>query len=198
VADSEPDSDRPLGRRESKKLKTRQAIRGEAFRLFDEQGYANTTIEQIAAAAQVSVSTYFRYFPGKESVLLADDLSTVLLATLTAQPPHLTALAAFRAAVHEAYDHMTADEWELEKIRQRLLYSLPELQGALRDEYHSLVSGVSEAMAERLTRGSHELEIRVFAGAVVGAIMALGNRGPFSLDNVDAAMDFLESGLGLG
>ena len=198
MADSEPDSDRPLGRRESKKLRTRQAIRREAFRLFDEQGYAATTIEQITAAAQVSVSTYFRYFPGKESVLLADDLSTVLLATLTAQPPQMTALAAFRAAVHDAYDHMTADEWELEKIRQRLLYSLPELQGALRDEYHSLVSGVSEAMAERLTRGSHELEIRVFAGAVVGAIMALGNRGPFSLDNVDAAMDFLESGLELG
>ena len=43
----------------------------------------------------MSVSTYFRYFPGKESVLLADDLSTVLLATLTAQPPQMTALAAF-------------------------------------------------------------------------------------------------------
>jgi hypothetical protein len=53
-------------------------------------------------------------------------------------------------------------------------------------------------MAARLDRGAHELELRVFAGAVIGAVMALGNRGPFSLDNVDAAMDFLESGLRLG
>ena len=68
----------------------------------------------------------------------------------------------------------------------------------MRDEYNALLSGVSEAMAARLDRGAHELELRVFAGAVIGAVMALGNRGPFSLDNVDAAMDFLESGLRLG
>lgn len=191
------DTDRPLGARERKKIKTRQTIRHEAFRLFDERGYASTTVEQIAAAAAVSVSTFFRYFPNKESVLLADDLSAVMLAALADQPMEVEPLAAFRAAVRDAYEHMTTDEWETEKIRQRLIYALPELQAALRDEYNSLVSGVSEAMATRLDRGSHELELRVFAGAVIGAVMALGNRGPFSLDNVDAAVDFLESGLRL-
>ena len=193
-----PDPRRASGLRERKKMKTRQAIRREAFRLFEERGYAGTTTEQIAEAAAVSASTFFRYFPSKESVLLADDLSAVILAALSSQPAAMTPLAAFRAAVHDAYAQMAADEWETEKIRQRLLYSLPELQAALRDEYHSLLSGVSAAMAARLGRGSHELELRVFAGAVVGAVMALGNRGPFSLDNVDAAMDFLESGLRLG
>jgi AcrR family transcriptional regulator len=47
-------SDRPLGLRERKKIKTRQAIRREAFRLIDENGYAATTVEQIADAAEVS------------------------------------------------------------------------------------------------------------------------------------------------
>ena len=157
-----------------------------------------TTTEQIAAAAEVSASTFFRYFPSKESVLLADDLSAVILSTLASQPAEMAPLTAFRTAVHDAYAQMAAEEWEIEKVRQRLLYSLPELQAALRDEYNALLSGVSEAMAARLDRGAHELELRVFAGAVIGAVMALGNRGPFSLDNVDAAMDFLESGLRLG
>lgn len=193
-----PDPRRPSGLRQRKKMETRQAIRREAFRLFDERGYAGTTTEQIAAAAEVSASTFFRYFPSKESVLLADDLSAVILSTLASQPAEMAPLTAFRTAVHDAYAQMAADEWEIEKIRQRLLYSLPELQAALRDEYNALLSGVSEAMAARLDRGAHELELRVFAGAVIGAVMALGNRGPFSLDNVDAAMDFLESGLRLG
>ncbi len=193
-----PNPRRPSGLRQRKKRETRQAIRREAFRLFDERGYAGTTTEQIAAAAEVSASTFFRYFPSKESLLLADDLSAVILSTLASQPAEMAPLAAFRTAVHDAYAQMAAEEWEIEKIRQRLLYSLPELQAALRDEYNALLSGVSEAMAVRLDRGAHELELRVFAGAVIGAVMALGNRGPFSLDNVDAAMDFLESGLRLG
>ena len=53
-------TDRPLGLRERKKIKTRQAIRREAFRLFDANGYAATTVEQIADAADVSPSTFFR------------------------------------------------------------------------------------------------------------------------------------------
>jgi AcrR family transcriptional regulator len=74
-----PDPRRPLGLRERKKMKTRQTIRREAFRLFDERGYASTTTEQIAEAAAVSASTFFRYFPSKESVLLNPGLSIVLL-----------------------------------------------------------------------------------------------------------------------
>jgi AcrR family transcriptional regulator len=183
--------------RERKKVRTRRTIRREAFRLFDERGYAETTIEHIADAADISSSTFFRYFPSKESVLLADDLSMVMLEALAGQPVEMTPIAAFRHAVHEGFDHMTAEEWDMEKTRQRLIYSLPELQPALREEYNSLVAGVAEAMARRLQRGPHELEIRAFAGAVIGAVMALGNRGPFSLDNVDQAMNVLESGLTL-
>ena len=61
-----PVDDHSVGLRERKKLKTREAIRRAAFRLFDESGYANTTVEQIADAAEVSPSTFFRYFPSKE------------------------------------------------------------------------------------------------------------------------------------
>jgi transcriptional regulator GlxA family with amidase domain len=53
------------GLRERKKTKTRAAIREHALRLFREQGYEATTVEQIAEAAEVSHSTFFRYFPTK-------------------------------------------------------------------------------------------------------------------------------------
>jgi AcrR family transcriptional regulator len=49
-----------LGLRDRKKIQTRVTIRHEAMRLIEENGYANTTVEQIADAAEVSPSTFFR------------------------------------------------------------------------------------------------------------------------------------------
>src|SRR5262249_44921406 len=76
--------------RERKKAKTRAAIQQHALRLFREQGYAATTVEQIAAAAEISPSTFFRYFPTKEDVVLYDDLDPLLIAAFDAQPPELS------------------------------------------------------------------------------------------------------------
>ncbi len=57
-----PNTITPIARglRERKKIKTKEAIQREALRLFKEQGYADTTIEQIAAAAEISPSTFFK------------------------------------------------------------------------------------------------------------------------------------------
>ena len=89
---------RPAGLRERKKARTRAAIREHALRLFREQGYPATTVEQIADAAEVSPATFFRYFPTKEDVVLQDDFDIVTLAALEAQPAGLSPIAAFRAA----------------------------------------------------------------------------------------------------
>jgi AcrR family transcriptional regulator len=61
-------------------------IRASALRLFREQGYDATTVEQIAAAAGVSHMTFFRYFPAKEDVALSDSYDP-LIASHIAQTP---------------------------------------------------------------------------------------------------------------
>jgi AcrR family transcriptional regulator len=80
VPDPEPDW------RQRKKTATRDRIRASALRLFREQGYDATTVEQIAAAASVSHVTFFRYFPAKEDVALSDSYDP-LIASFIAQTP---------------------------------------------------------------------------------------------------------------
>jgi AcrR family transcriptional regulator len=60
------------GLRERKKVKTRLAIEDAALALFEKQGYEATTVEEIAAAAEVSTTTFFRYFPTKADVVLSE------------------------------------------------------------------------------------------------------------------------------
>jgi AcrR family transcriptional regulator len=86
------------GLRERKKQRTRAMLVDAAVKLCIEQGYDNTTVEQIAAAAEVSPRTFSRYFPTKDSVMVSvlDDLVNAALAelaTIGTEVPPLTALA---------------------------------------------------------------------------------------------------------
>src|ERR1700741_775168 len=102
--------------RERKKARTGASLREHALRLFREQGYQRTTVEQIAAAAEVSPSTFFRYFPTKEDLVLQDDMDTRMTAALEQQPAGLGLIAAVRAAARQMFDAYTAAD--LDVLRQ--------------------------------------------------------------------------------
>ena len=191
-------TDAPLSLRERKKIKTRRVIRREAFRLIDQNGYAATTVEQIADAAEVSPSTFFRYFPSKESLLLADDMDPLILEAFKAQPPGLSLAQAFRRAYETTFAGMSQDQVAFENTRQRLMSSIPEIKGALYDEYYRTVRVAAEAIAHRVGRASNDFDVRVYAGALTGAVMAAFDSAPRSTDTIDRALHFLDAGMPLG
>ncbi|SOX51768.1 TetR family transcriptional regulator [Mycobacterium ahvazicum] len=192
-----PATDQPLGLRERKKLKTRQAIRREAFRLIDANGYAATTVEQIAEAAEVSPSTFFRYFGSKESLLLADDLDPLIFAAFESQPPELSPTEAIRRAYTEVMAALPAEQLDFENTRQRLMFSIPELKAAMYDEYYRTVNVVAEMIGHRIGRPTDDFEVRVFAGALTGAMMAAADNAPPTAATIYRALDFVDAGMPL-
>lgn len=190
-------TDQTPGLRERKKIRTRQTIRQQAFRLIEKNGYAATTVEQIAESAEVSPSTFFRYFPTKESVLLADDMDSAFLDSLAMQPTDLSPVQAIRRAYQLTMTNMTEDQRDFEDARQRLMFSIPELKAAMYDEYYRTVTSIAEAIGTRIGRDADDFELRVFAGALTGAIMAAYTPGPGAADTVYRALDFVDAGMPL-
>jgi AcrR family transcriptional regulator len=202
------------GLRERKKARTRASLREHALRLFREQGYQTTTVEQIAAAAEVSPSTFFRYFPTKEDVVLQDDMDTRLVEAFANQPPDLAPIPAIRAALREAWRSFTPEEWELIREGGRLGMEVPEIRARTMSEFSRIISVMTDALARRVGRSPDDLRVRVLAGAVMGVMMSVflpehlaadagaelvtdDILGPDSVSRIDEALALLEQGLPL-
>jgi AcrR family transcriptional regulator len=193
----------PAGLRERKKARTRAAIRENAMRLFEEQGYAVTTVEQIADAAEVSPSTFFRYFPSKEDVALSDEFDPLILAAMRAQPAELDPIETIRRSVKAALAEVPEAAWHREQQRQRLIQAVPELRARVLQEYANTIDALARVLAERAGRPPDDFSARVAAGAIVGAMMAaLPNGFSGTLDRgeltfMDRALDQVRDGLAL-
>jgi AcrR family transcriptional regulator len=190
-------SNQVLGLRDRKKIQTRRAIRNEAMRLIEENGYANTTVEQIAEAAEVSPSTFVRYFPSKEMVLMANDLDLVTVEALERQPADLPSLQAFRRALEITMATLSEDEWRFERARLRMVLSIPELKAAQFDEYRRTVALLTEADCRRTGREPDDFEVRVFVGALAGGLMAVLDHASGVPERMYRALDFMEAGMPL-
>ena len=187
----------PAGLRERKKARTRAEIRTQGLRLFAEQGYHKTTTEQIAAAAEISPATFFRYFPAKERIVLSDNVEPAMLAALAAQPPGLPVLTALQHAIRHGLAQL---ERHAEQERLQLIAAVPELRAAQLDDIRRTVELLAGAVAERLGRPPGDFEIRVFTGALTGAVLAaLGDdpQDPARLDKISQAIDYLGTGFPL-
>jgi AcrR family transcriptional regulator len=190
----------PTGLRERKKAKTRLAIREHAMALFKDQGYDKTTVEQIAAAAEVSPSTFFRYFPSKEEVVLQDDYDALLIAAFHAQQVGVPPLQALRNAISEVFLSMPEGQQAQEAERIRLMTEVPELRARMLAQVSEMLQMLAEAVAERVGRQSDDFEVRTFAGALVGVALGIAassgdDPGNDYLRQFDRALALLEAGL---
>ena len=144
--------ERDLNRRERKKRETRDALEAAALRLFAEKGYDETTVEEIAEAADVAVRTFFRYFQSKQHVLFGDvahDVTGRLRAALDAQPATLAPVVAVGAAL-ELLGLDSDDERRQILDRMRLLEKLPELAGTYHMIFQDLHDVIADYTAERI------------------------------------------------
>jgi AcrR family transcriptional regulator len=201
VSEASPGA-RPTGLRERKKARTRAAIREHALRLFREQGYSATTVEQIAEAAEVSPSTFFRYFPTKEDVVLQDDFDVIGLEAFEAQPADMNPIAAYRAATIETFSSLPPEELERFRETMTLTMTVPEVRARALDEFARSIEVIAAAVARRTGRSPDDPELRNVAGALIGVVMAATlpwdrQPAPDMLERIDAALIHLEAGLPL-
>jgi AcrR family transcriptional regulator len=162
------------GRRERKKLETRAALEAAALRLFAERGYEQTTVDDIAEAADVAVRTFFRYFQSKQHVLFGDvalGIAARLRTALRERPAKETPVEAVGAALGA----MQLDDVEQQRQvldRLRLLQSLPELGGTYHLLFQQLHDVIAEEVAERTGKPTAELYPQLLAAAATGALKA--------------------------
>lgn len=189
---SNSDSSVTSGLRERKKERTREAIQREALRLIASRGYAATTCEQIAAAAEVSSATLFRYFATKEDIVLHDVYDPLIAGAVRARPAHESPLTAVRRGFADALaDVYPAD---VEAIRQRtaLILSVPALRARSREQQESLVTHLVAALAERSGKSGSDLGIEVAAATCAAAVGVAVERWAYQggdlPSHVDAAL----------
>jgi AcrR family transcriptional regulator len=187
--------------RERKKLRTRRAIQDHALRLFGEQGYDETTVEQIAAAAEISPSTFFRYFPTKEDVVVTDEYDPIMAEVIRDQPPEMSALDALRAMLREMLPQLYADDLEVIRMRLQLTADVPALRARTFESMRGTFELLSEAIGERTGRAADDSDVEAFSWAVLGVMQAAlyrlidGKVGYEDLpDLLDRNLDFLSRG----
>jgi len=164
-----------LGLRERKKLRTRETIVRVALELFTKQGFAETTIKQIADAAEVAPRTVSAYFPVKEQLVFHDNDESLasLRERLTDRRPGETAVEAMRGWIAE---HITATEMDLDdaRCRRELIESDPALRTYERGQMARVEQIVAEAVAVDLGLPADDLIPHMVGAATVAAFDALG------------------------
>jgi AcrR family transcriptional regulator len=193
------------GLRERKKQRTREAIVEAALRLFDERGFEQTTIADIAEAADIAPRTFFGYFPSKEDVVFADFPADfeALAERLRGRGEDETAIEALRAFIATAVEQADLND-ERELCRKRVIRNSETLDAHRRALMGRMEDMLAEAIARDFGNRPGDLRPPMIASAAVAALGSLDRTGtnPQSpptreeaLAMIDQALTFLQGGL---
>ncbi|MET8809263.1 TetR family transcriptional regulator [Streptomyces sp. NPDC004546] len=163
----------PLGLRERKKQKTRERIRREAYRLFAEHGYEATTVDQIADAAEISSSTFFRYFPTKEDVVIQDEYDPALADAIRSRPAGEPIVDAILSSLKGTLGAMLQQDREDLLLRTRITFNDPAIRARNMAEQERSERAMAEVIAERTGRNAADLEIKCAAAAIIAVFTTL-------------------------
>ena len=193
-----------LGLRERKKQQTREKITRVALELFAERGYDETTLADIAEAAEVAPRTIFAYFDGKDDILLCQENGFLdsLKRRLEERPPGTTTVD----AISEFLSRMEApDEWSL--LRKKVMTATPSLQMKMRGQQAELEPMLAESVAKDLGAEPGDIRPLLIAASITAAFMSARDKmfeaeaagEPMSHEQgmaiLDEVLEFLRGGL---
>jgi AcrR family transcriptional regulator len=161
------------GLRERKKQRTRDTIARAALRLFAERGYDETTLAEIAEAADVAPRTIFAHFENKEDILFSDEMGIFneLKRRLDERPAGATTVDALRefVACMKSPDEDT-------KLRKKVIMADPALQMKMRAHHAQLEPMLAESIARDLGTGPDDIRSLLIAASMVAALQSVSDR----------------------
>jgi AcrR family transcriptional regulator len=160
-----------VGLRERKRYAAMRLVQEVALDLFDAHGYADVTVERIAAASDISPSSVYRYFGTKEHVVLWDEYDPIWSARipqgLRSHPP----LETLRFMVDALVSGVLRSDQARLRRRISLIMREPSVEAASALQAYRAAEAFGTAVSEALGREHGDLEIQLFSHAVVGAVV---------------------------
>ena len=159
----------PPGLRERKRQQTRERLTRVAMALFLERGFEATTLDDIAAAADISRRSFFHYFASKEDVVFAwhEEITAALIAAVAARPRDESMLAAAENAISAMARQIEPNE---AIAMARLKRDNPALQARDQVKYEKLERALADALAKRAGHKAEKLQARLVAMIATGAM----------------------------
>ncbi|SDT13747.1 transcriptional regulator, TetR family [Bradyrhizobium canariense] len=159
----------PPGLRERKRQQTRERLTRVAMALFLDRGFEATTLDDIAAAADISRRSFFHYFESKEDVVFAwhEETTAALIAAVAAQPAGESMLTAAENAISAMVRQIEPGE---AIAIARLKRDNPALQARDQVKYEKLERALAEALSKRAGHKSERLQARLVAMIATGAM----------------------------
>jgi AcrR family transcriptional regulator len=192
------------GLRERKKQQTREKIARVALELFAERGYDETTLADIAEAAEVAPRTIFAYYEGKDDILLAKEGSILseLKRRLDERPAGTTTVDTLR----EFLTRIEAPD-EASRLRKKVMCANPALEKKMRARLAELEPMLAESIAKDLGAAPDDLRPLLIAASMTAAFTSMSDRfsdakaggEPMTheqaMATLDQVLDFLRGGL---
>jgi AcrR family transcriptional regulator len=189
------------GLRERKKQQTREKIERAALELFAEHGYGETTLAQIAEAADVSPRTIFSYFDSKEDILFCQEPEYVekVAEILEHRPTGTTTVDALRNFISSL---PPPDEHTM--LRKKVVAAHPDLQMRLRAHIGQLEGPLTKSIAKDLGAGPDDVRPALIAASMTAAFATVRDRFEEAggepdyeavMQVLDQVLEFLQGGL---
>ena len=191
-----------LGRRERKRLQTREAIASAALELFSERGFHDTTIADITERADVSRRTFFSYFPAKEDVVFADFPAALVAfrAHLARREGDATVFDALRTWLPHALAAKAGRDDAQERCRRSLVDQTPQLDDRRRALTGQFVDLIAAEAARDLGVDRSDLRAQLVGSAAATAMTIIEAQDSARSDEeafaqLEQVIEFLRGGL---